>query len=153
MNVKDQIEQWLDRVLQENPALFLIDLKIDHDQVKIILDGDRGVTLKDCVTVSRKIERAMEEEGMDLSLEVSSAGVAAPLKLARQYKKNLGRKLEVSTAGNRVEGTLTSATDDAITLEWKSREPKPIGKGKITVQKQMEIAISDIEEAKVKVTF
>jgi ribosome maturation factor RimP len=75
------------------------------------------------------------------------------LVLPRQYKKNIGRILEVRVQDSNFEGKLTVATEDSITLEWKAREPKPVGKGKVTVQKKQEIAISDIQEAKVVLKF
>ena len=68
----------------------------------------------------------MDEE-LDFSLEVTSAGATSPLINNRQYKKNIGRLLEVKTVSDNIEGKLTSVTDDDITLEWKAREPKPIG--------------------------
>ena len=77
-----------------------------------------------------------------------------PLSFPRQYKKNLGRKLKVKTRkGEQIEGEVTEATDDKVTLIWKTREPKPIGKGKVTVQKEAVLDYSDIVEAKVMITF
>ena len=151
--VKEQIASWLEESMEAYPSLFLIDLDINGDQVRITLDGDQGVALKDCVAISRAMEKRFEAEDMDVSLEVSSAGVSSPLVLNRQYKKNIGRKLEVLTADKRVEGKLTQVSDNTITLEWKAREPKPVGKGKVTVLKTQEIPLADIQEAKVKVTF
>ena len=67
-------------------------------------------------------------------MEVASAGVGSPLKFPRQYRKNLGRKLEViSSDVLKFMGELTHVKEDAIELQWKQREPKPIGKGKVTV--------------------
>ena len=151
--VKEQVMNWLNKVMEGYPSLFLIDLSVHGDQVKIVLDGDQGVALKDCVAISRAIEKNLEEKEMDVSLEVSSAGVSSPLVQDRQYKKNLGRKLEVVTDEDRYEGKLTGVTSESITLEWKAREPKPVGKGKRTVNKKLEIPFTEIREAKVKVTF
>ena len=150
---KEQVLNWLNEVMEAYPSLFLIDLSVHGDQVKIVLDGDQGVALKDCVAISRAIEKNLEEKEMDVSLEVSSAGVSSPLVQDRQYKKNLGRKLEVTTEEDQYEGKLTGVTSESITLEWKAREPKPVGKGKRTVNKKLEIPFSEIREAKVKVTF
>ena len=72
----------------------------------------------------------------------------------RQYKKNIGRAVDVKTTNNqKFEAILTNANDDSITLEWKAREPKEIGKGKVTVQKTVELPYNDIIEAKVKIKF
>jgi ribosome maturation factor RimP len=68
--------------------------------------------------------------------------------------KNMGRKLKVKTQdGNTIEGELTECNDEAITLQWKTREPKPVGKGKVTVQKEAVVPYQDIVEAKVMITF
>ena len=68
-------------------------------------------------------------------------------------RKNIGRKLSVRTAEDQYEGNLAKADDQRIVLEWKTREPKPVGKGKVTVLKSQEIQITEIEEAKVKLNF
>ncbi len=152
--LKDKVAQLLEKALEENESLFLIDFSITSDNtIKIVLDGDKGVNLQNCMLVSRAIEHNLDREETDFSLEVTSVGATSPIVLARQYKKNIGRKLKVSTLADKFEGNLTATTADTITLEWKAREPKPVGKGKITVQKKQEIAISDIEEAKVVLNF
>ena len=144
----------LEQALSNSPSLFLIDFKVTPDNgVKIVIDGDEGVRLKDCVEVSRAIERELDREEYDFSLEVMSAGATAPIVNPRQYRKNIGRKLSVRTAGEQFEGNLSEADDKRIVLEWKSREPKPVGKGKVTVLKSQEIQITEIEEAKVKLNF
>lgn len=152
--LKAQVEELLGKALKENETLFLIDFSITPDNtIKIVLDGDDGINLRDCMAVSRAIEHNLDREEHDFSLEVTSSGAAEPIVMARQYPKNIGRKLVVKTAAENFEGDLTEATEDTITLEWKAREPKPVGKGKITVQKRKKIAISEIEEAKVKLIF
>lgn len=152
--MKDKVAEILKGVFEKHPALFLIDLKVGADnQIRIVLDGDKGVSLQDCMNVSREVEHSLDREAEDFALEVTSAGATAPLSQPRQYNKNIGRKLSVIAGENRYEGKLTAVTADAITLEWKSREPKPVGKGKVTVQKKEEIAFSAIEEAKVVLKF
>ncbi|GGW29864.1 ribosome maturation factor RimP [Arenibacter certesii] len=152
--LKEKVTTLLESALEENESLFLLDFSIGTDnKIKITLDGDNGVTLQDCINVSRAIEHNLDREEEDFSLEVASAGAASPIKIPRQFKKNIGRKLEVKTQDEELEGKLTEATEDSITLEWKDREPKPVGKGKITIQKKRQIAISDIKEAKVVLKF
>lgn len=151
---KDKVRTLLDNALTENESLFLIDFTIDAgNKIRVILDGDNGVSLSDCMAISRGIEHNLDREEEDFSLEVTSAGATTPLELPRQYKKNIGRKLEVKTLNATFEGNLTAVTDAFIALEWKAREPKPIGKGKHTVQKKEEIVFSDIKEAKVVLKF
>lgn len=151
---KEKVEALLKRALDDRNSLFLIDFTIGPgNSIKIVLDGDQGVSLSDCIDVSRAIEHNLDREETDFSLEVTSAGATEPLVLSRQYLKNIGRKLAVKTADESFEGNLTEATPERIVLEWKSRENKSIGKGKTTVNKRMEIAITDIKEAKVKLKF
>ncbi|MCY1240598.1 Ribosome maturation factor RimP [compost metagenome] len=86
-------------------------------------------------------------------MEVASGGVSAPLKLVRQYKKNIGRTLQVKTATEIITAELVDANDEFITLTWTAREPKKIGKGKETVEKRQELPYTDIKEAIVTITF
>ena len=96
---KQQVTDLLNTALEENPSLFLIDFKISPDQkITITLDGDHGVTLQDCMNVSRAIEHNLDREEVDFGLEVASAGAATPLSMPRQYVKNIGRSLSVRTA-------------------------------------------------------
>lgn len=154
MSFKEKVEELLQGALNEKPSVFLIDLNIsDGYKITVTLDGDNGVTLQDCMDVSRAIEHNLDREEQDFSLEVASAGVGSPLKHIRQYHKNIGRTLKVRTATGEYEGELSKADDSTITLEWDAREPKKIGKGKETVRKSIEIPIEDIKQAIVTITF
>ncbi|GAA4273934.1 ribosome assembly cofactor RimP [Aquimarina gracilis] len=154
MSLKDKAQKLLEEALVEHPSLFLIDFKISPDNnIEVIIDGDNGVKVEDCIAISRGIEHNLDREEEDFSLQVMSAGVSEGLKHIRQYKKNTGRKLKVKTAEETVEGQLISTTDKDITLTWKIREPKPVGKGKVTVTKEAVIAYENIVEAKVMITF
>lgn len=151
---KNTVKDLLDAALIERPDLFLIDFSIQGDNhINIVVDGDNGVLVEDCMFVSRAIEHNLDREEHDFSLEVMSAGATSPLINKRQYNKNLKRELIVRTTSEKIEGVLTKATDTDITLEWKVREPKPVGKGKVTVKKQANIAYEDIVEAKVMIKF
>ena len=154
MTFKEKVKQVLEEALLEKPSVFLIDLTIT-DSFKIIIgiDGDNGVVLQDCIDISRAVENNLDREEQDFSLEVASVGVGSPLKLVRQYKKNIGRTLIVKTNTENIEAELVEANDLFIILSWKAREPKKIGKGKETVQKEQQIPYSDIKEAIVTVTF
>jgi ribosome maturation factor RimP len=154
MTFKDKVNGLVVQGLLEKPSVFLIDLIIT-DSFKIIvnLDGDNGVALQDCIDISRAIENNLDREEQDFSLEVASVGVGSPLKMVRQYKKNVGRTLIVKLATETIEAELVEANDNFIILSWKAREAKKVGKGKETVQKRQEIPYSEIKEAIVTVTF
>lgn len=151
---REKVEELLNRALAKREDLFLLDFTVGGDNtIKVVLDGDKGISLNDCMEISRAIEHNLDREETDFSLEVTSAGVTAPLVLPRQYKKNIGRSLEVETEGKTLVGKLTEVNDDGILLEWKAREPKPVGKGKHTVEKKQGVAFSAIEKAKVVLKF
>ena len=152
--LRDKVENLLKEAIEENNSLFLIEFNVDNsNHIKVVIDGDEGVSVNDCIAVSRKIEHNLDREEEDFSLEVLSAGVSEPLRLPRQYKKNIGRTLAVTTSEEKIEGKLVSVEDDKIHLAWQAREPKPVGKGKITVDKEAVLPIEQIKEAKVIITF
>jgi len=154
MAFTSKVSQLLQAALDERPNLFLIDLSIsDGNKIMVIIDGDTGVTLQDCIDISRAIEHNLDREEHDFSLEVASAGVSAPLKLVRQYKKNIGRTVKVKTANETIDALLENANDEFITLTWTAREPKKIGKGKETVEHKKEIPYTEIKESFVTINF
>jgi len=149
------VEDLLQDALTERQDLFLIDFSLSGENaIKIVIDGDNGVLVEDCMFVSRAIEHNIDREEHDFSLEVLSSGAATPLTLPRQYKKHVGRNLEVSTLDSQnLEGELTEVNEEGVVLTWKTREPKPIGKGKVTVTKEANVTFESIKEAKVKIKF
>lgn len=155
MLFKEKVNQLVQDALLERPSLFLIDLKItDDNKISVTLDGDSGVNLQDCIDVSRVLEHNLDREEVDFALEVASAGATSPLKLPRQYKKNIGRKVKVVKVSDEViEANLVDADENAVTLEWKAREPKKVGKGKETVDKKVILPYTDIKQAVVIITF
>lgn len=152
---ENKVKALLEARLKERKDLFLIDLSItENNKIKVVIDGDHGVLVDDCVFISRGIEHNLDRDEFDFSLEVTSAGATSPLKHIRQYKKNIGRSLEVKTTDNKkYDANLVEADEEAITLRWKTREPKPIGKGKVTVTKELKLDYPSIEQAKVKIKF
>ena len=154
MTFKEKVLELLNEALKDKPSVFLIDLSINEaNKITITLDGDTGVILQDCIDISKAIDSNLDREEQDFSLEVASAGVSSPLKLVRQYKKNIGRTLKVKTVSETIEAQLESANDEVIELTWSAREPKKIGKGKETVVKNQQIPYSEIKEAIVTINF
>jgi len=152
---KKTVEDLLKNALEERKDLFLIDFSVSNDNaIKIVIDGDNGVLVEDCMFVSRAIEHNIDRDEHDFSLEVLSSGAATPLVQPRQYKKHIGRNLEVKTLDNeKFEGELIAVNDKSVVLKWKAREPKPVGKGKVTVTKEANLTFENIKEAKVKIKF
>lgn len=153
--LRQQVQELLDEALNERSDLFLIDLEVKADNsIHVIIDGDKGVLVEDCMFISRAIEHNLDREEQDFSLTVTSAGAASPLVLPRQYKKNMGRDIEIITSDSKkVSGKLENISEDSVVLKWKTREPKPVGKGKTTVIKEETISFDNIKEAKVIIKF
>lgn len=126
---------------------FLVDLKISTDnRINVAIDGDNGITIDDCIELSRTIENSLDRDVEDFELNVASAGLDSPLKLKRQYRKNIGRDLTVSTFdGETLEGTLVDSDDEKITIKLpgkKNAKAEPI-----------QIAHTDIKTAKIIIKF
>ena len=153
--LKERVEELISAAFEERKDLFLIDLKIGSaNDIHVSIDGDEGVKLADCMFISRAVEHNLDRDEVDFSIEVTSAGAAAPLEQPRQFVKHVGRTLEVEDKqGRKEKGVLESATADGIELQWKAREPKPIGKGKVTVEKNWKVDFEQIKQAKVVITF
>ncbi len=155
MEFRNKIEQLLNDFLAERNDLFLIDLKISAcDDITVILDGDNGVTLQDCLDASRAIEFNMDREEHDFSLQVMSAGLSEPLSMPRQYAKNIGRDLKILlNDSSEIEGELGNLDEEKITLILRYRKPKEVGKGKMDVVEEKEIPYSNIKKATVVIKF
>jgi ribosome maturation factor RimP len=144
----------VDEALAPNESLYLIELSISvNNKIQVVVDGDNGVSLSETMRISRVINDNFDREVEDFSLEVTTPDISHPLKVKRQYIKNLNRILKVKTEEEELEGTLITADEDKIVLQWKVREPKLVGKGKITVGKTATLEYTDIKEAKVKILF
>lgn len=149
--MKEKIEQLIQEALEENPSLFLVDWEINtENHIEVLVDGDEGLPIDEVVRISRHIEHNLDRDETDFSLTVSSPGATRPLEIPRQFKKNIGRKLKVKTDGKGFKGELIEADEESITLQWKQREKKPLGKGKHTVTKVEKIAYEAVNKATVE---
>jgi ribosome maturation factor RimP len=150
---QEQIESFVLRFIEKSEDIFLVDLKITPgNQITVLLDADNGITIEKCTVINKALYKYIEESGFfpdgNFSLEVSSPGVGKPLKFLRQYKKNIGRRLEVELEdGTKTEGKLTEVTNESITLEEQE------GKGKKMTTKMTTILFNQIKEATVLITF
>src|SRR5690606_19563535 len=117
------IEQMVGTILSDDPEYFLVEVKIrPTGDISVFLDGEKGISIEKCVQYNRRLYKIIEESGLfpgnNFSLEVSSPGLNEPLKLFRQYKKNLGRKVDVVLKdGLKAEGILKEVNEDSIKLE------------------------------------
>jgi len=135
----------------EGTGLFLVELAVKPgNRISVFIDGDQRVSVETCRLVSRYLEGSLDREKEDFDLTVSSAGADRPLKLPRQYRKNLGNNLEIVTAsGEKFTGKLQKAGDDGIELE------KTPG-GKKGTRQEMQIVklkFDEIKTAKEVISF
>ena len=116
--------------LLDGTDIFIVNIKVKPvNNIKVYLDADSGFSIDKCTSVNRKLYALIEQEQIfpdgDYSLEVSSPGVDEPLLQARQYVKNIGRKVTVTDAeGVDRTGILKSVTDEHLTLEIKPAKAK-----------------------------
>jgi ribosome maturation factor RimP len=153
MNIEKRVRELVEEKIADKPNLFIVDIKmLPNGKLTILLDGDNGIGIDDCVAVSRHVGFHLEEENVvdsAYTLEVSSPGLDTPLTSIRQYLKNIGRNLAIKMAdGTKREGTLSSITEDAIVIEEKIKE-----KGKKAEVIESVIPVDKITETKVVISF
>jgi ribosome maturation factor RimP len=153
MNIEKRVKELVEEKIADKPNLFLVDVKMhSNGKLIVLIDGDNGLGIDDCVQVSRHVGFHLEEENVidtPYNLEVSSPGIDYPLSSPRQYAKNIGRNLAIKmTDGTKREGTLTAITEDAVIIEEKIKE-----KGKKAETVESVIPIDQITETKVLISF
>jgi len=153
MNIEQKVSELVGQKIADRPDLFLVDVKMHpNGKLIVLLDGDNGVGIADCVAVSRHVGYHLEEENViehAYNLEVSSPGIDAPLMLKRQYEKNIGRNLSIKQVDSlKREGTLLQVAEDGIVIEEKIKE-----KGKKAELVESHIPFEQITETKVLISF
>jgi ribosome maturation factor RimP len=135
------------------PQHFLVDVRVKPtNNIKVFIDGDQGISIEKLVQYNRALYKKLEESGMfpagDFSLEVSSPGLDEPLRMKRQYLKNVGRFVEVTDPeGLKKEGKLVGVSEDGIQVE------ETRGKGKKQEIVQHEIPFDHIKTTKIQIKF
>jgi ribosome maturation factor RimP len=143
------IKGWLDEMIDS--SLFVVEVSLtgpkSYQKLRVFLDGDNGITIEQCAKISRKLATKLDEEDLikdAYQLEVSSAGIDQPLKLLRQYYKNIGRSVKVFKAdGKEEKGKLIAVSEQEIQIEVKNKK----------VTEMSTILFQDIHHTKVLVTF
>lgn len=142
-----KIEEIVERILKKDEALFLVNVKvkgaIGNQKVLIFIDSDRGLNIDDCSKVSRLIGKQMETEDFMLGkylLEVSSPGLDYPIVMKRQYKRHVGRFIEVEThEGRKMKAKLNHVSEDELILQHDDQD-KPL-------------RFKDIKQSKILISF
>ncbi|MPR35451.1 ribosome maturation factor RimP [Salmonirosea aquatica] len=156
MASKEQIESLLAPFLEEG-KYFIVDIQIKasraSQKLMILLDSDEGITIQECADISRNLDEALEAFGEAYTLEVSSPGLDQPLRLPRQYQKNVGRNLKVTLAtGQTLTGTLVEVKEGSIVLQLPAPRKKPKTPAEESALRP-EIELESIVKAVVQVSF
>ncbi len=158
--VKSKIEEWLQPRLNEK-NLFLVDIKFPMGrQIEVYVDSDEGIHISECADISRFLEKNLDGSGLvpeNYVLEVSSPGMDNPLRIPRQYKRRIGRVLEVTKIdGAQVVGELVEANEEKIKLrevqEEKSKNQKAKNK-EVKELKEYELKFDEIKRAVLQFKF
>jgi ribosome maturation factor RimP len=153
MNVEKRVTELVEEKIADRPDLFLVDVQMHGSGIlSILVDGDNGVAISDCVAISRHVGFHLEEENtieQAYRLEVSSPGIDTPLKSFRQFQKNINRSLKIKLkSGNTKEGKLMQVEESSVSIQESVKE-----KGKKAVLIETLIPFEDISEAIVLVSF
>lgn len=139
----------------EGTDIFPVDINVKPgNRILVEIDRLEGVTIDQCVKISRAVEKNLNRDTEDFELEVSSPGLTQPFKVKEQYFKNLGREIEVLlNNGSKLKGKLVSMNDLEIVIE-AGVTIKPEGKKKKeTVIEKKSIPFQEVKAAKVVINF
>ncbi len=138
----------------ERYNLFLVDVTVrPGNKIAVFIDSMKGVTIDECIAVSRFLESRLDRDTEDFELEVSSPGLDKPLKLPVQFVKNTGRVLDVvKKDGIKITGRLAGTGDEIITIAKEVTFKDPVSKKKKTEERMHEIRYDDIKTAKIVIS-
>lgn len=138
----------------EGTDRFLVEISVTPaGQITVLMDGDTGFTIADCTRLSRHIEQHLDRDAEDFSLEVASYGVGNPLLLPRQYSKNTGRLLQITTHEQEViRGRIKGADEMGVDLETVPQKGKK-GVAKAEIPQNLRFLYSQIAKAIIEVEF
>ena len=146
-----------ERIQERNPALYIVEITINNgSQILVEIDHEtEGVSIEDCMSVSRNIEHNLDREEQDFSLEVSSAGIDQPFRVLKQYLKNIGKEVKVQPVehGKAIEGLLKHADEEGVLIEVKEKKRLEGKKKKVWVTEEIKLAYNEIRETKLIITF
>ncbi|MCB0761855.1 MAG: ribosome assembly cofactor RimP [Flavobacteriales bacterium] len=134
---------------------FLVALHVGTDNViDIVMDGDEGFSIQECINLNRYLERTLDRDIEDFNIKVSSPGLDQPFKVRRQYYKNVGRNVKVTlNEGEVIEGELMSVDDDHVVVRTRVKERIEGRKAKHWVETDHSIGHADILATKVIISF
>lgn len=151
---KDIVKKIVEEYLKDSDR-YLVDLHIsDDNRIVIEIDSEKGISIDDCISLTKHIESVLNRDEEDYELEVSSAGITSPFKHIRQYRKNIGNEVEVlSKDGKKHKGVLKTVDEDTFSIAIE-KQVKPEGaKKKITVEETTTFSYAEIKYTKYIIRF
>ncbi|HEU4717722.1 MAG TPA: ribosome assembly cofactor RimP [Bacteroidia bacterium] len=146
---------WLANPDSNRNGSYLVDVGVSAgNKITVVLDNLEGTSISECVDMSRWIEKHLDRDAEDFSLEVTSPGLDQPFRVFRQYEKNLGREVEVKLMnGQKVNGKLVRAAAEHIEVEQSTHERIEGKKGRHLVTKSISLPFSEIKETRIVIKF
>ena len=134
---------------------YLVDISVSSDnKISIEIDNDNGVSIDDCVALSRYIDENFDREKEDFELEVGSSGITSPFKIVRQYLKNIGKDVEVLLKnGIKLTGILKSADESGATMIIEKKVKAEGSKRKVTIEEEQTYKYDEIKYTKYIIRF
>lgn len=148
------IESLIAQAVEGTPC-YLVELKIGSgNEINVEIDSDEGLSIEDCMKVSRGIEHNLDREEEDFALKVTSPGADKPIKVWRQYLRHKGRTLQIETTdGRKLKGELIEVDENSIKIRTELKKVKK-GNKKVAVDpEEIELKKEEIKESKVVLSF
>lgn len=145
-----------ERINELDTDLFIVEINIDPaNRIFIEMDHrNRGVSIDECVSVSRNVEHNLDRDEEDFELQVSSPGLGKPFKVWEQYPKNIGKTVKIrTTEGEELKGVLKAAEEGKIMVETSRKEKVEGKKKKQTVFEERVFGLEEIKETKLVISF
>jgi len=151
---KDIVKDILVKHIRET-AIFLVDITVSStNKINVEIDSPQGITIEECVSISRAVESGLDREANDFELEVSSPGLTQPFKVFEQYLKNCGQMVEtLKRDGHKITGLLRHADTESILLEISTKIKEVGQKRPKTVIQPVSIKLNEIKTTKLALTF
>lgn len=135
--------------------MFLVDIReLPGPTIEIIVDSDGSMGIDTCIQLSKSVEAMLDRDQQDFELTVMSAGIGQPLKLLRQYRKLIGKDVEVVTAdGTKYIAELADANEDGISIRYDEKIAAEGKKRKETVTREQQLPFGNIKTTKEHLSF
>ena len=148
--IKTAVNEWLAK-----GDYYLVDVEMtDDDRIVIEIDHADGVWIEDCADLSRFLQEKLGEELDMYELEVGSAGIGQPFKVAQQYVNHIGKTVEVLTKdGKKIQGILTKVDGEQFTVTIQEKQHIEGKKRPVMVDVDKEFSMSDVKSTKYVLAF